>query len=159
MLLYCISVLYLHLLINRNDLMLLEVFAPSSYQSCRLSLTLDQENIISHITIAWISVYVPTAPSSHGHNECQIWPGELQQFTEAHFNLHPVVHGGDVTPHKVCGGAEGPGNQPEQLQCPHTVLHLCCWSVRLLPRLWIPAGNTARKTQAERYTHANTHTR
>lgn len=85
--------------------------------------------------------YVPTDSSCHGHHELQIWPGGLQQFTEAHLNHHSVDHRGDVTSHQICGGAEGPGNQPQQLQCPNTVLHLCGWSLLLLSCLWIFAGN------------------
>lgn len=113
------------------------------------------------VFIVYLCLCVHAAPSSHRHNECQIWPGGLQQFTEAHFNLHPVVHGGDVTPHKVCGGTEGPGNQPEQLQRPHTVLNLCGWSLPLLPHIWISAGivgSQGRKTQYDWCTCAYTHT-
>lgn len=101
---------------------------------------------MSYVIVALIHCYFPTAPCSRRHNECQIWPGELQQFTEAHFHLHPVVHGGDVAPHQVCGGAEGPGDQPEHLQLAHTVHDLRGRSLPLLPHLWIPAGNTQRKT-------------
>lgn len=101
------------------------------------------------------SFYVSTAPRSHRYNECQIWLGGLQQFTEAYFDLHSIVHRGNVPPHKVCGGAEGPGNRLEQLQCPHTVLHLCGWGLHLLPHLWIPAGNTVANIQSEGSTHTH----
>ena len=116
--------------------------------------------MMSYVIITWISLCVPIAPSSHRHDECQIWPGGLQQFTEAHLDLHSIIHRGDVTAHKVCGGAEGPRNQPKQLWCPHTVLHLCGWSLCLLPHLWIPAGNAGwnKLSSSETCTWANTHT-
>lgn len=131
------------MLIHKNDVM------PPGALLCIPTKTQGYAWHLSCMNIARISLCVPTAPSSHRHNECQIWPGGLQQFTEAHFNLHPIVHRGDVAPHKVCGGAEGAGNQPKQLQFPHTVLHLRGWSLRLLPHLWIPAGNTGGKTRSE----------
>lgn len=88
------------------------------------------------------SLHIAAVPRGPRHNECQIWFGELQQFTEAPFHLHPIVHRGHVTSYKVSGRAEGPGDQPDQLQCPHAVLHLCCWSFHLLPHICILAGNT-----------------
>lgn len=101
-----------------------------------------------------IFLYVPAASSRRWHNECQIWPGGLQQFTEAHFNLHPLVYRGDVTSYKVCGGAEGSGDQPEQLKCTHTVLYLCGWSLLLLPHVWILTGNGDYDPS---YTHTHTY--
>lgn len=101
----------------------------------------------------WCLPCVVTAPgSSLRDDECKIWSGGLQQFTEAHLHLHPILHRGHVAAHQVRGGAEGPGDQPEQLQRPHAVLHLRGRSLHLLPHLRIPAGeqmmtwNTSRST-------------
>lgn len=104
-----------------------------------------------YVFIYLFFVFVLTDSSYHGHNEHQIWPGGLQQLAEAHIHLHSVIHRGDVASHQVCGGAEGSGNQPQQLKCPNTVLHLCGWSLPLLPYLWIFAGKTSGKERNVRW--------
>lgn len=98
------------------------------------------KSVLVHLMPA--SLFVVAAPgSSLRDDECKIWSGGLQQFTQAHLHLHPVLHRGHVAAHKVRGGAEGPGNQPELLQRPHAVLHLRGRSLHLLPHLRIPAGD------------------